>query len=103
MVPREAKPVKVIVCFPVLLYLLTTLLIRSAAGSLGYEKLMLRHRRIGVWTILKCVIIHAVTEHKRLTFIQYDNCYNEGQSGTPLITYNRYRNMSDALNATGRP
>ena len=34
--------------------------------------------------------------------MKYDNCYNEGQSGTPLITYNRYKVMSTALNATGR-
>ena len=36
-------------------------------------------------------------------YLKYDNCYNEGQSGTPQITYNRYAVMSKALNATGRP
>lgn len=36
-------------------------------------------------------------------YLKYDNCYNEGQEGTALITYNRYKAMSDALNATGRP
>ena len=36
-------------------------------------------------------------------YLKYDNCYNEGQEGTGLITYNRYKAMSDALNATGRP
>ena len=36
-------------------------------------------------------------------YLKYDNCYNEGQEGTSLITYNRYKAMSDALNATGRP
>jgi alpha-galactosidase len=35
-------------------------------------------------------------------YLKYDNCYNEGQSGTPLITYERYKKMSDALNSTGR-
>ena len=35
--------------------------------------------------------------------MKYDNCFNEGQSGTPLITYNRYKTMANALNATGRP
>lgn len=35
-------------------------------------------------------------------YLKYDNCYNEGQSGNPLITYNRYKKMSDALNSTGR-
>ncbi|KAG8701813.1 hypothetical protein FRC11_011879, partial [Ceratobasidium sp. 423] len=33
----------------------------------------------------------------------YDNCYNEGRHGTPLISYDRYANMSRALNSTGRP
>ena len=36
-------------------------------------------------------------------YLKYDNCYNEGQEGTALISYNRYKAMSDALNATGRP
>lgn len=36
-------------------------------------------------------------------YLKYDNCYNQGQSGTPQITYGRYKTMSDALNATGRP
>lgn len=35
-------------------------------------------------------------------YLKYDNCYNEGQSGTSLITSDRYRAMGDALNATGR-
>ena len=35
-------------------------------------------------------------------YLKYDNCYNEGQSGNPLITYDRYKKMSDALNSTGR-
>jgi alpha-galactosidase len=36
-------------------------------------------------------------------YLKYDNCYNQGLSGTPQISYNRYKAMSDALNATGRP
>lgn len=36
-------------------------------------------------------------------YLKYDNCYNAGQSGTQLISYNRYDAMSKALNATGRP
>ena len=36
-------------------------------------------------------------------YLKYDNCFNEGQEGTSQITYNRYKAMSDALNATGRP
>jgi alpha-galactosidase len=35
-------------------------------------------------------------------YLKYDNCYNEGQSGNALITYDRYKKMSDALNSTGR-
>ena len=34
---------------------------------------------------------------------EYDNCYNEGLAGTPKISYDRFNNMSKALNATGRP
>ena len=36
-------------------------------------------------------------------YLKYDNCYNEGQEGNGILTYNRYKAMSDALNATGRP
>ncbi|KAF2462248.1 alpha-galactosidase precursor [Lineolata rhizophorae] len=36
-------------------------------------------------------------------YLKYDNCYNEGQTGDPLTTFNRYKIMADALNATGRP
>lgn len=36
-------------------------------------------------------------------YLKYDNCYNEGLSGTPAISADRYRKMRDALNSTGRP
>ncbi|KAK7537329.1 alpha-galactosidase [Phyllosticta citribraziliensis] len=36
-------------------------------------------------------------------YLKYDNCYNQGQSGTPQISFNRYNVMSKALNNTGRP
>ncbi|KAI0361839.1 alpha-galactosidase [Trametes cingulata] len=36
-------------------------------------------------------------------YLKYDNCFNEGRAGTPKISYDRYANMSRALNATGRP
>jgi Alpha galactosidase A len=36
-------------------------------------------------------------------WVEYDNCYNEGRSGIPKISYDRYANMSRALNRTGRP
>jgi len=35
-------------------------------------------------------------------YLKYDNCYNNGRSGVPLISFDRYANMSRALNATGR-
>ncbi|KAF1350691.1 alpha-galactosidase/alpha-n-acetylgalactosaminidase [Delphinella strobiligena] len=51
---------------------------------------------------------HETTDAKTFAswgvdYLKYDNCYNQGQSGTPQITYGRYKTMSDALNATGRP
>jgi len=55
-------------------------------GSLGYEDI--DAKTYAEWGI---------------DYLKYDNCFNEGQSGTPLISYNRYKKMSDALNATGRP
>ncbi|KAG8626357.1 hypothetical protein KVT40_005302 [Elsinoe batatas] len=36
-------------------------------------------------------------------YLKYDNCYNEGQTGNPQTTFNRYAAMSRALNETGRP
>ncbi|KAL7409518.1 alpha-galactosidase [Mrakia frigida] len=40
-------------------------------------------------------------------YLKYDNCFNSGRYGTPLISFNRYKVMSDALLAaserTGRP
>ncbi|PSK36014.1 hypothetical protein B9Z65_5829 [Elsinoe australis] len=36
-------------------------------------------------------------------YLKYDNCYNEGQTGNPKTTFDRYNAMSKALNATGRP
>ena len=35
-------------------------------------------------------------------YVKYDNCYNEGQSGTPKLSYDRYAAMSSALAGTGR-
>ncbi|CAD6564352.1 MAG: hypothetical protein CYPHOPRED_003265 [Cyphobasidiales sp. Tagirdzhanova-0007] len=34
--------------------------------------------------------------------LKYDNCYNAGQSGTPKLSYDRYKAMSDALMESGR-
>ena len=36
-------------------------------------------------------------------YLKYDNCYNEGREGTSKLSFDRYKAMSDALNATGRP
>jgi len=36
-------------------------------------------------------------------YLKYDNCYNEGNSGTPQASYKRFAAMSHALNRTGRP
>jgi alpha-galactosidase len=55
-------------------------------GSLGHEKV--DAQTFACWGV---------------DYLKYDNCYNQGQSGTPQISYNRYKAMSDALNATGRP
>ncbi|CAE7071792.1 unnamed protein product, partial [Rhizoctonia solani] len=55
-------------------------------GSLGYEQI--DAKTYAEWEI---------------DYLKYDNCYNEGRHGTPLISYERYANMSRALNATGRP
>lgn len=38
-----------------------------------------------------------------MDYLKYDNCFNEGQTGSPIVTYNRYKTMANALNATGRP
>lgn len=35
-------------------------------------------------------------------YLKYDNCYNEGLSGTPKLSQDRYAAMSNALNSTGR-
>nr|3A5V_A Chain A, Alpha-galactosidase [Umbelopsis vinacea] len=38
-----------------------------------------------------------------IDYLKYDNCYNQGQSGTPKLSYDRYKAMGNALNKTGRP
>ncbi|MBE7180132.1 MAG: glycoside hydrolase family 27 protein [Terriglobus roseus] len=35
-------------------------------------------------------------------YLKYDNCFNQGQSGTPKLSFDRYNVMSKALNQTGR-
>ncbi|ORY86206.1 alpha-galactosidase [Protomyces lactucae-debilis] len=54
-------------------------------GSLGYEQQ--DAQQFAAWQI---------------DYLKYDNCYNQGESG-PHRSFERYKAMSDALNATGRP
>jgi alpha-galactosidase len=54
-------------------------------GSLGYEQ-----KDADLWASWD------------VDYLKYDNCYNQGQSGTPQISFNRYNVMSQALNKTGR-
>ncbi|KAK5113394.1 hypothetical protein LTR62_003494 [Meristemomyces frigidus] len=35
-------------------------------------------------------------------YLKYDNCYNKGRFGTPMVTFNRFNDMAKALKATGR-
>ncbi|CAN6658358.1 hypothetical protein TRVA0_030S01486 [Trichomonascus vanleenenianus] len=35
-------------------------------------------------------------------YLKYDNCFNDGLSGSPEVSFLRYKKMSDALEATGR-
>ena len=63
---------------------------------------MRKHLQIGVLVgCLKFAGKLTADNDNFLDYLKYDNCYNEGQSGTSLITYNRYNAMSKALNATG--
>ena len=55
-------------------------------GSLGYEK-----NDADLWASWD------------VDYLKYDNCYNQGQSGSAMLSFNRYDVMSKALNQTGRP
>ncbi|KAF2762431.1 alpha-galactosidase [Pseudovirgaria hyperparasitica] len=55
-------------------------------GSLGYEQ-----KDADYWAEIG------------VDYLKYDNCFNQGQSGTPKLSFDRYKVMSDALNKTGRP
>ncbi|KAF2136870.1 glycoside hydrolase family 27 protein [Aplosporella prunicola CBS 121167] len=54
-------------------------------GSLGHEEL--DAQTFAAWGV---------------DYLKYDNCYNEGQSGTPALSFARYAAMARALSATGR-
>jgi len=34
--------------------------------------------------------------------LKYDSCYHMGRVGTPSVSFNRFKVMSDALRSTGR-
>jgi alpha-galactosidase len=34
--------------------------------------------------------------------LKYDSCYHMGRVGSPTVSFNRFKAMSDALQATGR-
>jgi alpha-galactosidase len=34
--------------------------------------------------------------------LKYDSCYHMGRVGTPTVSFNRFKAMSDAMKATGR-
>ena len=34
--------------------------------------------------------------------LKYDSCYHMGRVGTPSVSFNRFKAMSDALKATGK-
>jgi alpha-galactosidase len=34
--------------------------------------------------------------------LKYDSCYHMGRVGTPSVSFNRFKTMSDALKATGK-
>lgn len=44
-----------------------------------------------------------MTREMILTIGRYDNCYNNGENGTPLNSFRWYKVMSDALLVTVRP
>lgn len=35
-------------------------------------------------------------------YLKYDNCYHMGRFGTPLISFNRFNAMAEAIKKTGR-
>lgn len=35
-------------------------------------------------------------------YLKYDNCYHMGRFGTPLISFQRFNAMAEALKATGK-
>ena len=74
------------------------------AGSLGYEK-----KDADLWAswgvsdkFLK-ILPSQTSDYEQIDYLKYDNCYNQGEEGTPKLSFDRYDAMGKALNATGRP
>lgn len=40
---------------------------------------------------------------KKVDYVKYDNCFNDGQEGSQKLSFDRYNAMSKALNKTNRP
>jgi alpha-galactosidase len=52
-------------------------------GSLGYEKVDAK-----AWA------------EWGFDYLKYDNCYNQGESGTPKLSYDRYKKMGYVLHGS---
>lgn len=74
-------------------------------GSLGYEEIDAEtYAEWGIDYLSEILFsLFPGPDAEQLSPPEYDNCANEGQSGTPLVSFNRYAKMSRALNETGRP
>ena len=74
-------------------------------GSLGFEEIDAQtYAEWGVdFLSMLLPSVHLLLSQNSCPPSEYDNCYNEGQSGTPQISHDRYAKMSNALLATGRP
>lgn len=87
----------------------------SSAGErtcAGYGKFHRFHEFAVITSLTQVLIVGSLDYEKEdaesfaswdVDYLKYDNCYHMGRMGTPLISFNRYKAMADALNATGRP
>ena len=75
------------------------------ACNLAVWVMKLSMRRLmhhGASTTSSTTIVSMITIRRR-SRLNVLAGFNEGQSGTAKLSYDRYKVMSDALNATGRP
>lgn len=64
-------------------------------------------------TLTDCLALAGSLDHEKedaeslaeweVDYFKYDNCFNLGRMGTAQLSFNRYKTMWDAINATGRP